>query len=255
MFINPRVVNEPDPFVVDATKCLGHCPQHLFLLCSLKEIVPDTISSMTRSQLCHYSFEQRHGNQGYFEKLDWQPVSGDPVALTMKIFEANVPPYNLEAPTNIAKDRAQMLTYAKAQNAHHTLIVEMAPYIRKQLTLPATFTQVQGYILRSRGSYCGPGSDEITNKRSSQIAFFSDRKLTHPMPISGSLNDNVDEPVVIKDKYYFISIGEGGMWGSWHPPGINGIYSFTVGVLQNSFDNVQLFSQSVCSYTYVKESK
>lgn len=220
-----------------------------------RDLEADHVASMTRNQLCEYSFEEKHGAHGYFEKLGWQPMPGDPVALTMKIFEANVPPHNVEVPANVAKDRAHMLAYADAQNEHHALVVEMAPYTRTQLTLPATFTHVHGYILRSRGSYCGSGSNEVTNKRSELIAFFADKELTRSMPISGSLVNNVDEPTIINGKYYVLNLDDGGMWGSWFPPGIKGSYSLTLSVLQNSFDNSQLFSSSVCSYTYLKESK
>jgi len=220
-----------------------------------KALVADQVATMTREQLCSYSFDQRHGDQGYFQKLDWQPVAGDPVALTMKIFEANVPPRNIEAPANVAKDRARMVVYAKLQDEHHALVVEVAPYTMTQLTLPATFTQVDGYVLRSRGTYCGTGHDENANKRSELIAYFSDKTLSKSMPISGSLGDNVDEPIKIDGKYYVINTADGGMWGNWNPPGMTGSYSISLSEFQNSYDNTQLYTSNVCAFTYLKESK
>lgn len=220
-----------------------------------KALEVDRVASMTRGQLCRYSFEQKQDDHGHFEKLDWQPVPGDPVALTMKIFEANVLPHNVEAPANVAKDRALTMTYAKAQNTHHALMIEVAPYTRTQLTLPATFTQVQGYILRSRGTFCGSRQDEIANKRSELIAFFADKELTKPMPVTGSPVGNVEEPIRIKGKYYVVSIMDGGMWGNWNPLGLAGTYSIGLGEFQNSFDNSQLYLADTCSYTYLKGAK
>jgi hypothetical protein len=215
----------------------------------------DHVALKTRDQLCQYSFEQRHSNQGYFEKLDWQPMSGDPVALTLKIFDANVLPPNIQSPASVAKLRARLTAYARAQDAHHALIVEMAPYTRTQLTLPATFTPVTGYILRSRGTYCGPGHDETYSKRSELIAFFIDKGLTHSMPISGSLIDNTDEPIKIDEKYYVVNIFDAPMWSDWYPPGITGSYSLTLSELSNSDDNQQLYTSALCSYNYFRKIK
>ena len=219
-----------------------------------KALVADQVASMTRDQLCQYSFDQRHGDQGYFERLEWQPVAGDPVALTMKIFDANVLPPNIQAPAGVAKRRLEVAAYAKLQNEHHALMVEVAPYTMTQLTLPATFKQVDGYVLRSRGTYCGTGHDENTNKRSELIAFFSDKKLSKSTAITGSLIDNVDEPIRINEKYYVVNIFDASMWSDWYPPGITGSYSLSLSELQNSDDNHQLYTSNACAYTYEKDS-
>jgi len=220
-----------------------------------KALVADRVVSMTRNQLCQYSFEQKHGDQGYFEKLDWQPVPGDPVALTLKIYDANVLPTNLQAPDKVAKKHALLAKYAEAQNEHHAMMVEMAPYVRTQLTLPATYTQVRGYVLRSRGTYCGAGRDEIANKRSVLIAFFADKELTRSLPISGSLIDNVDEPIIINGKYYVASALDAGMWGDWNPPGVGGVYILSIDQFQNSYGDDRLYRSNVCQFTYTKEAK
>jgi hypothetical protein len=219
-----------------------------------KALLADHVMSMTREQMCRYSFDQRNDDDHYFQKLEWRPVAGDPVAMTMKIFEANVPPHDVETPANVAKDRARTLRYAKQQNEHGALVVEVAPYTMTQLTLPATFTQVAGYVLRSRGTYCGPGKEEVANKRSELIAYFSDKALSKPLPISGSLIGNVDEPIRIGTKYYVASIGDASLWSNWNPPGRGPIYSMYLSEFESSYDHSQLFMPSVCSFTYEKEA-
>jgi len=217
-------------------------------------LLADRAASMTRGQMCRYSFDQQHGDGGYFERLKWQPVPGDPIAMTMKIFEANVPLHNVEAPENVAKDRARTLLYAKQQNEHKALVIEIAPYTMTQLTLPSTFTQVAGYVLRSRGTYCGPGKEEVANKRSELIAYFSDKALSKSLPISGSLTGNVDEPIRIRGKYYVTRIDDASLWSNWTPPGRGLSYSMDLGAFQSSYDHSELYMSAVCSFTYEREA-
>ncbi|TNY26701.1 hypothetical protein BV497_07375 [Fulvimonas soli] len=220
-----------------------------------KALVADRVASMTRHQLCQYSFEQKHGGQGYFEKLDWQPVPGDPVALTLKIYDANVLPPNIQAPDKVAKKRTLVAKYAEAQRKHHALVVEMAPYTWTQLTWGATFTQVRGYVLRSRGTYCGTGRDETTNKRNVLIAFFEDKELTKSLPYWGSLIDNVDEPMRIHGKYYVVSIMDAAMWSDLNLPGVGDSYILNIDEPLQSNDDSQLGPTGVCQFTYLREAK
>lgn len=57
---------------------------HVLCACFLKALRSDHVTEMSREQLCQYDFMRRHAGS-YFQNLGWQPVAGDPVALTMKI--------------------------------------------------------------------------------------------------------------------------------------------------------------------------
>jgi hypothetical protein len=214
----------------------------------------DRVAAMSGDQLCQYSFEQKHGGQGYFERLDWQPVPGDPVALTMKIFDANVLPPNLQPVGGDRKRRADALDYAKLQEQHHALFVEVAPFSVTALILPATFEEVSGYMLRSRGSYCGAG-DSISDKRNGLVAFYSDKNFTKSFRLSDNIYGDVVEPIEIKGEFYLVSNWFSAMWSKPFPQGEKGSYSLSLNNLHFSFDQKQIFTNTVCGLTYIKDDR
>jgi hypothetical protein len=148
----------------------------------LSQVRQDRIPSMTTEQLCRYDFMQRHAG-GDYPSLDWQPVTGDPVALTMKIYDANMMEVMpLRGPA--VKEREAILAYAQEQDRHHALLVDEAPFT---LHLLGKTAGIQGFVLRSRGSYCevAKGHERVEVKGLSSVAFFEDREMEHPLPDLG----------------------------------------------------------------------
>lgn len=158
----------------------------------LADLRSDHILQMTPGQVCRYDFLQRHHGKHY-QPLDWSPMSGDPIALTMKIYDANMQPgTNPQGVANLAHERAMIMAYAQEQQQHHALSVEAAP-----VTIPQEFdavhpkknsklTPIHGYVLLSRGSYCGMADnakDLITRNLIGRvfIAFYADKSLQQPI--------------------------------------------------------------------------
>jgi hypothetical protein len=212
----------------------------------------DAVSAMSGNQLCQYSFERKHGTQGYFQRLDWKAVPGDPVALTMKIFDANALPSSLQPPGGDAKRRADALAYAKFQLQQHALFIEIAPFSVTQLTPPATFKEISGYVLRSRGMSCGD-SDGNVHGRNELIAFYSDKNLTNPFRIADNIYGDTVEPVKIAGKYYLVDNWYEAAWGG--QVNRKGVYFLSINKLHFSFDQKQVFKNTICGFTYTMEDK
>ena len=170
-------------------------------ICSkfLETLRKDKITSMAPRQLCNYDFVRRHAGS-YYRDLDWKPVPGDPVALTMKIYDANLPVGKFTKGT--ARSRAIFLAYAEDQNRHHALTVDVAPF---RLPPLIRSTLIHGYVLRSRGSYCGAADGYRGGTTSNYatgrvlVAFFSDKTLRKPIPDFGRNGFTKSFPVKIKD--------------------------------------------------------
>lgn len=162
----------------------------------LADLRSDHILQMTPEQVCRYDFLQRHRGKHY-QSLDWSPMSGDPVALTMKIYDANMQPgTNPQGLANLAHERAMIMAYAQEEQQHHALSVEVAPVTIAQESNAinpqqnAKLIPIHGYVLLSRGSYCKTKNntkDLITRNLSGRvfIAFYADKSLLQPIPNLG----------------------------------------------------------------------
>jgi hypothetical protein len=169
-------------------------------ICSkfLETLRKDKITSMAPRQLCNYDFVRRNAGS-YYRSLDWKRVPGDPVALAMKIYDANLPVGKFTKGT--ARSRAIFLAYAQDQNRHHALTVDVAPF-----RLPPLIhsTLIHGYVLRSLGSYCGKAANGDVTPASYAagrvlVAFFADKALQKPIPDFGRNQATKSFPVKIKD--------------------------------------------------------
>lgn len=205
---------------------------------------------MSPIQLCQYNFVQRHADRSYFQELAWQRVPGDPVALTMKIFDDNEPPLALLPAGGDKKYRADVLAYAKLQAQHGALSVEMAPIVLTALIMPATYKQVNAYVLRSAGDYCSVGEGI---KRNEILAFYSDKSLIKSFTIVRNFYGDVLQPVKINGKYYLVDNWYGSAWAEAHIQPGGAINSFGINSLQLSTDQKQLYQFSVCGFTYLKD--
>ena len=163
-----------------------------------KALVKDRVVDLeSPHDLCAYRFVDRR-DEGYFKALDWRSVDGDPVAQTMKIFDANF----VNALPHTPLQRKEWESYAKFQAAKRSLFVEIAPFVLTELVMPATFKKVNGYILRSRGEYCLNANDDSTTNGRSLIAFYTDEGLTHSIPIfTGQVLTTSYVPLMAGDKY------------------------------------------------------
>jgi len=223
-----------------------------------KALVADHVATMTRDQLCQYNFAQRHAGKGngYFQSLNWQPVPGDPVALTMKISNANYP--TSLSPLNKAGDsarRAAVLSYAKIQDRHHALTIETVPFSATQATVEGKIVRIDGYLLSSRGTYCGKDDQRGLNIRRQLLAFYTDKKLSHNLPNATYGGDEADEPLEIDGKDYVVSIDDIWMWRTWPPSGISGMFSISLDRLIVNSDGKEVQDVEICQFTYVKREQ
>lgn len=222
-----------------------------------KALLADHVANMTRRQLCQYDFPQKHagGSNGYFQQLSWQPVAGDPVALTVKISNANYP--TSLAPTNKVNDskrRAEVQSYAKIQNRHHALTIETAPFSATQATAQGKIIRINGYFLSSRGSYCGEADRSGLNKRRQLLAFYTDKNLNRNLPNATFGPRQADEPLEIDGKDYEVYINDEGMWVTFPPSGISGMFSISLGRLIANSDGTEVMDDDVCAFTYIKRA-
>lgn len=212
----------------------------------------DKITSMTPRQLCNYDFVQRHAGS-YYRTLDWKPVPGDPVALTMKIYDANLPPGKFTKGT--VRSRAVFLTYVQDQNRHHALTVDVAPF-----RLPPLIhsTLIHGYVLRSRGSYCGgvDGGNSASDYAAGQVlvAFFADKALQKPIPDLGRNQATKSFPMMIKDWAVVVGIDtitlDPHVWGPAGPNYSADIESIqTFRGLPSNPHQLLVNPDSICAYT------
>lgn len=220
-----------------------------------KALVADHVATMTRDQLCQYNFAQKHASKGngYFQRLNWQPVPGDPVALTMKIFDANHPPS--AEPGVKASDRARradVLSYAELQSRNQALSVETAPFSATKATVRGQLVHVNGYVLSSRGTYCGKYDDDGLKRRRLSIAFYTDKMLNHSLPNKVYLDDEVVEPIEIRGKYYQVTIWDDAMWSTQHLPGISGMFLISLDQLLINSDGSEAVPADICGFTYIK---
>ena len=233
---------------VNADKNPGVCTR--FLAALRKDHIP----SMTPQQLCSYDFVRRHAGN-YYRSLDWKPVLGDPVALTMNIFDANLPIGKFTEGT--ARSRAIFLAYARNQNRHHALTVDIAPL---RLSPLIHSTLIHGYVLRSRGSYCGAadGDGGTTSDYAAGrvlVAFFADKALRKPIPDFGRNQATKSFPVKIKDWAVVVGIDTStldprvlGPAGPSYSADIESIQT-SRGILPDRPRQLLVNPDSICDYT------
>lgn len=197
--------------------------------------------------LCAYQFVDRRG-EGYFKALDWKSVNGDPVTLTMKIFDANYVSTQNHSPLR----RKRWKSYSQFQAAKKSLFVEVAPFVLTELVMPATFTRVNGYILMSRGEYCLNAKDDSTTNGRSLIAFYTDKSLTHSIPIfTGRLLTTSNVPLKAGDKYLIYSFGYFDHWLPL-PKGLDEHRLIDAGISQFVFlsDRPSIVLGGICDYRF-----
>lgn len=209
----------------------------------LSALESDHLPAMTRKQLCSYDFMHRHSG-AYFVELDWQRVHGDPVALTIDIFNANV--LRSATPSSLKRQRDTAFAYAKLQNSQDALAIDMAAFGPTPID-PQPGASPQIYVLRSSASYCGDASSSRNEAERVRVAFFKDAGLQHA--IASLIDAEVSEPVQINGHFYVIDTDTGSLHGTWYPPGYGPSYSADLLSLLISRDGRTLYSDPVCDFT------
>jgi hypothetical protein len=216
-----------------------------------KQLINDRVDDMSRDDLCRYDFDVLHPSSS----LPWRPASGDPVDLTVKIFDANTIPI-LNNPGR-ERVRKAVMDYAIYQKAHKALRVDVAPFTLMDTSI-YPFKKINGYVLRSRGTYCGNENDPSVERRGKDfLAFYTDKDFIKKIPLPTSGGDTLIslDPIVFEKHYYILTKDLGGLWGTLITSDIRPVYS--IGIAEPTSykvegSSLQMSALEVCTVDFTR---